>query len=229
MAFPKQNSSSAKEHFIASQLLQIQASHSQSHRRNTIAMPPASAQQNRATTSSSSSASSSASSSRHNSSSSSQNVTLSTSAPQSSVIRALLLPVVVLMSLLSICEGLACYETVNGRATILQNDSWTYCALVPATIHGNEYINGTQFGMGPDTDLLFSYNAAFSMNEDEYRILTVCIYERYDFSRFLPMRPDTAVEFTFRCVCNYDLCNSEPTFSAYLGAIKAESFAAKKK
>lgn len=33
------------------------------------------------------------------------------------------------------------------------------------------------------------------------------------------------VEFAFRCVCNYDLCNSETTFSGYLSAIKMESFA----
>ncbi|KAI1696232.1 hypothetical protein Ddc_20612 [Ditylenchus destructor] len=185
MAFPKPISSSAKKHFLASQLLQIQTSHSQNLRRNTRAMPPAPAQQNRAPASSSSSVSNTASS-RHN-------VTVSTS-----VIRPTLLAVVVIMSVISVSEGLACYETVN-------------------------------FGMGPDTDILFAYNAAFSMSEDDYRILTVCIYERYDFSRLLPMRDNTAVEFSFRCVCNYDLCNSEPNFSAYLGAIKADSFSAKRK
>ncbi|KAF7633344.1 hypothetical protein Mgra_00007226 [Meloidogyne graminicola] len=122
--------------------------------------------------------------------------------------------------------GLACYETVNGKITIVQNDAWRYCALVPATIVGKEMVNGSQFGIGPENDMLGMYNNAFAFSQEEYRILTVCIYERYDFSRFLTMmKPDLAVEFAFRCVCNYDLCNSEPTFSAYLSAIKSESFA----
>ncbi|KAL7069714.1 hypothetical protein ACQ4LE_010763 [Meloidogyne hapla] len=122
--------------------------------------------------------------------------------------------------------GLACYETVNGKITIVQNDAWHYCALVPATIVGKEMVNGSQFGIGAENDMLGMYNNAFALSQEEYRILTVCIYERYDFSRFLTMmKPDMAVEFAFRCVCNYDLCNSEPTFSAYLSAIKSESFA----
>ncbi|KAL3118672.1 hypothetical protein niasHT_006500 [Heterodera trifolii] len=125
----------------------------------------------------------------------------------------------------ALVAGLTCYETVNGKTTIVQNESWTYCALVPSTIVGNELVNGSQFGLGPDNDMMAAYNTAFAMSVDEYRILTVCIYERYDFSRFMTIKPDLAVEFAFRCVCNYDLCNSEPTFSAYLSAIKSESFA----
>jgi hypothetical protein len=145
----------------------------------------------------------------------------------------------------------------------VQNESWNYCALVPATIVGKELVNGSQFGLGPENDMMTMYNTAFSMSQEEYRILTICIYEvsrmaggtlfhcfldwhwpnplfslflcppliasppfqRYDFSRFMTIKPDLAVEFAFRCVCNYDLCNSEPTFSAYLSAIKSESFA----
>uniref|UniRef100_A0A183BN57 Uncharacterized protein n=1 Tax=Globodera pallida TaxID=36090 RepID=A0A183BN57_GLOPA len=131
----------------------------------------------------------------------------------------------VICAQISAVVGLTCYETVLGKTTIVQNDSWTYCALVPATIVSNELVNGSQFGLGPDNDMMAAYNTAFAMSVEEYRILTVCIYERYDFSRFLTIKPDLAVEFAFRCVCNYDLCNSEPTFSAYLSTIKSESFA----
>ncbi len=38
-------------------------------------------------------------------------------------------------------------------------------------------------------------------------------------------RPWLRDEFAFRCVCNYDLCNSETTFSAFLTAVKADSYA----
>jgi len=48
---------------------------------------------------------------------------------------------------------------------------------VPATIHGSELINGSQFGLGPDNDMLGAYNTMFGMNGDDYRVLTVCIYE----------------------------------------------------
>ena len=65
----------------------------------------------------------------------------------------------------------------QGKTTIVQNDSWTYCALVPATIVGNELVNGSQFGLGPENDMMTMYNTAFSMSQEEYRILTVCIYE----------------------------------------------------
>ncbi|KAI1708337.1 hypothetical protein Ddc_14419 [Ditylenchus destructor] len=219
MTFPKETPSSASEHFTGSQL-------SQSQRRKAIPVAPAISHQNLDSTLSSitTPASCSASSSRHTSRSSSQN------AAHSSQFSAMFLPIlVVFVSLLSVCEGLACYETVDGHATVIKNDSWTYCALVPAMMYGNEYREGTQFGLGRDNDYTPAYDAAFSVSAAEYGILTVCQYERYDFSRFLPMRPDIAIEYSFRCVCNYDLCNSEPTFSAFLGGLKAESFAAKRK
>jgi hypothetical protein len=43
--------------------------------------------------------------------------------------------------------------------------------------------------------------------------------------RFMALRPDDSsmVEFMFRCVCNYDLCNSEANFAHYFKAIKSES------
>jgi hypothetical protein len=64
---------------------------------------------------------------------------------------------------------------LQGKTTIIQNESWVYCALSPALGHG--HVNGTQFGLGPENDLLSAYNSAFGMSADEYRILTVCIYE----------------------------------------------------
>ncbi|KAI1697754.1 hypothetical protein DdX_18311 [Ditylenchus destructor] len=219
MTFPEETPISAGGHFIGSQL-------PQSQKRRAIATAPATAQQNLdySLPSISTSASSSASRSRHTSQSSNQYATLS------SQFSAMFLPVlVVLVSLLSVSNGLACYETVDGNTVVIKNDAWTYCALVPAMMHGNEYREGTQFGLGRENDFTPAYDAAFSVSAAEYGILTVCQYERYDFSRFLPMRPDIAIEYSFRCVCNYDLCNSEPTFSAFLGGLKAESFAAKKK
>ncbi|KAI1720013.1 hypothetical protein DdX_05382 [Ditylenchus destructor] len=130
--------------------------------------------------------------------------------------------VIFLLSVFSACEALSCYETVDGRTVIKGN--YTYCALIPSTYYQGELVNGSQFGLGPENDLLHGYKAIFDTGVDEYRILSVCIYERYDFRRYLPVKPTVAVEFTFRCVCIYDLCNSSQTFSAYLSSIKTESF-----
>uniref|UniRef100_A0A915ETR3 Uncharacterized protein n=1 Tax=Ditylenchus dipsaci TaxID=166011 RepID=A0A915ETR3_9BILA len=138
-----------------------------------------------------------------------------------------LLPLVFLTYMVSPTEALTCYETVNGKTTIKQNDTWLYCSLVPATMVRDDKINGTRFGLGPDNDGVEAYKAAFGMNESQYRVLTVCIYERYDFSRFLGLKPDTAVEFAFRCVCNYDLCNSEGTFYPFLKTLNEESYVVK--
>uniref|UniRef100_A0A915DXG2 Uncharacterized protein n=1 Tax=Ditylenchus dipsaci TaxID=166011 RepID=A0A915DXG2_9BILA len=121
-------------------------------------------------------------------------------------------------------EALSCYETVNGITSIKQNDTWIYCSIVPSVEHGEEKLHGIRFGVGPENDGVEAYQTGFSNNDQQYRVLTICIYERYDFSRFLGRQPGLAVEFAFRCVCNYDLCNSEATFYDYLKVLKKESF-----
>uniref|UniRef100_A0A915D3I5 Uncharacterized protein n=1 Tax=Ditylenchus dipsaci TaxID=166011 RepID=A0A915D3I5_9BILA len=135
-----------------------------------------------------------------------------------------LMSLIFLVFMVHTANALSCYETVDGVTSIKQNVTWMYCSLVPSIEHGEEKIHGTRFGVGPENDGLEAYQSAFSNNDQLYRVLTVCIYERYDFSRFMGRKPGTAVEFAFRCVCNYDLCNSEATFHTYLKALKKESF-----
>lgn len=38
------------------------------------------------------------------------------------------------------------------------------------------------------------------------------------------MKSQSAVEFQFRCVCNYDMCNSKAKFAPYLAALRRDSF-----
>lgn len=47
-------------------------------------------------------------------------------------------------------------------------------------------------------------------------------FQKYDFAMLNP-RGGPEAEFMFRCVCNYDLCNSRTTFNAYLSNMKLES------
>ena len=58
-------------------------------------------------------------------------------------------------------------DGIQGKTAVVTNESWTYCALVPATIQGKEVKNGTQFGLGHENDLLSAYNTAFGMSMDE--------------------------------------------------------------
>uniref|UniRef100_A0A915EES0 Uncharacterized protein n=1 Tax=Ditylenchus dipsaci TaxID=166011 RepID=A0A915EES0_9BILA len=125
-------------------------------------------------------------------------------------------PVLLLVTILSSASALTCFETENDKTIIRHNDTWLFCSLVPATLHRHEHTNGTQFGVGPLNDGMEAYKAAFKMNDQQYKVLTVCILERLDFSQAMGFKPNTSVEFVFRCVCNYDLCNSEPTFHPYL-------------
>jgi hypothetical protein len=70
-------------------------------------------------------------------------------------------------------------------ATIVQDDSWAYCVLIPSMGGGANAINGnaSQFGLSTGTDtMLPMYNTVFAMDEEEdddadYRLLALCIFE----------------------------------------------------
>jgi hypothetical protein len=66
---------------------------------------------------------------------------------------------------------------LQGKTTIVHDDSWQYCALVPAIKGDAANGNGSQFGLGPANDMLTVYDTAFGMNQEDYRILTLCIFE----------------------------------------------------
>ncbi|KAI1698907.1 hypothetical protein DdX_17628 [Ditylenchus destructor] len=130
--------------------------------------------------------------------------------------------IIFLLPLFSASEATSCYEThiVSGRTVIKGN--YTYCSLIPSAYHEGQLMSGSQFGLGPENDLVHAYKSIFDTGDDGYQILSICIYERYDFQRSGPIKP-VPVEFSFRCVCNFDLCNTFQTFSAYLGSLRAQS------
>uniref|UniRef100_A0A914DA31 Uncharacterized protein n=1 Tax=Acrobeloides nanus TaxID=290746 RepID=A0A914DA31_9BILA len=58
-----------------------------------------------------------------------------------------------------------------------------------------------------------------------YEVLNFCLLEKYDFGRLWRALKLNAkkldikspkIEYQFRCVCNYDLCNSPDNFSSML-------------
>uniref|UniRef100_A0AC35TKK8 Protein sleepless n=1 Tax=Rhabditophanes sp. KR3021 TaxID=114890 RepID=A0AC35TKK8_9BILA len=139
-------------------------------------------------------------------------------------IKALLIAAALACCLIE-AEALECFETdENGVNVLKRNHTWTYCALVPQSSLGAP--GGRTFGMGPVNDWTEAYDATFSQNDDTYKVLTVCILEKYDFSSLSPKNSALMVqpEFLFRCVCNYDRCNSESTFEGYLNTVKRANY-----
>uniref|UniRef100_A0A0M3HYZ3 Protein quiver n=1 Tax=Ascaris lumbricoides TaxID=6252 RepID=A0A0M3HYZ3_ASCLU len=121
-------------------------------------------------------------------------------------------------------EALICYENDdNGKIYEVTNNTWNYCVLIPSTsVRPN---SGRVFGVGPSADWTDVYDHTFALSDKVYKILTVCVLEKYDFGVLAPKFSGASIppEFMFRCVCNYDRCNSATTFSSYLSALKEDN------
>ncbi|KHN74428.1 hypothetical protein Tcan_15841 [Toxocara canis] len=124
----------------------------------------------------------------------------------------------------STSDALTCYENDDdGKIYEVTNSSWNYCVLIPATsVRPN---SGRVFGVGPSADWTEAYDHTFALSDKVYKILTVCVLEKYDFGVLAPKFSglSSSAEFMFRCVCNYDRCNSATSFSDYLTALKDDN------
>ncbi|VDL62189.1 unnamed protein product [Nippostrongylus brasiliensis] len=122
------------------------------------------------------------------------------------------------LGMLPFSWALICYENdEKGNVKEVSNDQWSYCAFIPES----EHTNGRMFGLGKEVDNLEVYDVAFKQSDDLYKVLTLCVYEKYELDKLSPRfgRP----EFMFRCVCNYNRCNAHKTFQRYLTGIRADN------
>ncbi|KHJ96778.1 hypothetical protein OESDEN_03254 [Oesophagostomum dentatum] len=114
--------------------------------------------------------------------------------------------------------ALTCYEhDSEGNMQEVKNDQWTYCVLIPET----EKSEAKLFGIGPGEETLTGYDHTFQQSDNLYKVLTVCIYEKYELGKISPRFGRS--EFLFRCVCNYDRCNSHQTFQGYLRSVQRDN------
>jgi len=121
-------------------------------------------------------------------------------------------------------KALTCYESDdNGDMVETASEEFTYCVMMPERIDENKYLGGKAFGVGPTSDSTSSYDKVFHLNNKLYQVLSMCIYERYDFAKVSPKFSFRQPEFMLRCFCNYDLCNHEKNFFAYINNLKADS------
>uniref|UniRef100_A0A1I8ANV5 DM10 domain-containing protein n=2 Tax=Steinernema glaseri TaxID=37863 RepID=A0A1I8ANV5_9BILA len=121
---------------------------------------------------------------------------------------------ILLVSLPIMATGLVCYENDDsGNVHTVNGTKYRFCGLIPATTSRP----GRLFALGEENDYFPTYEKTFGVSDPYYRVITVCLLEEFQFGRHYPKMH---TEFIFRCVCNFDLCNAEPTFSEYLNAIK---------
>ncbi|KAK6757844.1 hypothetical protein RB195_015580 [Necator americanus] len=114
--------------------------------------------------------------------------------------------------------ALTCYENDSeGNVRAVTNKEWNYCALIPES----ETSGGKMFGIGPNEESLAGYDNTFQQSDSLYKVLSVCIYEKYELGKLSPSFG--RAEFLFRCVCNYDRCNSHQTFQGYLNGVKKDN------
>ncbi|KAE9417779.1 hypothetical protein Angca_001308, partial [Angiostrongylus cantonensis] len=74
---------------------------------------------------------------------------------------------------------------------------------------------------GDGEEPLTGFETTFRQSDSLYKVLMICIYEKYDLRWLSPNIGDP--EFLFRCVCNYDRCNSHRTFAGYLQNVKRDN------
>ncbi|CAI5452689.1 unnamed protein product [Caenorhabditis angaria] len=122
-----------------------------------------------------------------------------------------------LLGFVSSTVALTCYENhpVTDEIIEVTSDDYTYCSLVPKNDGP-----GRVFGVGPEIDSVQAYDATFKSSVKNYSVLTVCLYEKYDYHF---MRSIKTSEYMFRCVCNFNLCNTPTNFPQFLQKQKQHS------
>jgi hypothetical protein len=119
------------------------------------------------------------------------------------------------------------FDILQGDMKEVTNDDFTYCVLMPERIEGNKYVESQAFGVDPASDSTSMYDKIFNTNSEMYQILSMCVYEKYDFKGLSPRFHFKQPEYMFRCFCNFDRCNSVKNFTGYLDNLRDQSASSK--
>ncbi|GMT05129.1 hypothetical protein PENTCL1PPCAC_27303, partial [Pristionchus entomophagus] len=120
---------------------------------------------------------------------------------------------IVSFALISGGRALTCFENdEEGNIYSRTNEAWKYCMLTPfGSVNGQNAVSG----IAAMNENLRPIDVSFGQNSKLYKVLTVCIYEKYSFNAVNAAFGDEP-EFMFRCYCNTDGCNEASTFSSFL-------------
>uniref|UniRef100_A0A914E5N3 Uncharacterized protein n=1 Tax=Acrobeloides nanus TaxID=290746 RepID=A0A914E5N3_9BILA len=119
--------------------------------------------------------------------------------------------------------GLVCYQNdeTTGEVFEVENDDFAYCRYFPALISSASKPSKKEKsdGLLKDEAVGESFGEFFDQEEPYYK--------KYDFKEmartYLKFKPKSKraikmeTEYQFRCICNYDRCNSKASFEPYFG------------
>uniref|UniRef100_A0A914D4V0 Uncharacterized protein n=1 Tax=Acrobeloides nanus TaxID=290746 RepID=A0A914D4V0_9BILA len=140
----------------------------------------------------------------------------------------------ILFLVAELSHALTCYEDDPERGVIkVSDDNFEYCLLFPRLPFDHKGakrqsgVSGMEYG-SDDTP----FSSILGVTRPNYKVLSLCIYEMYDWPRALHSSPKFGVapkpDFMLRCVCNFDLCNVPTTFEPYLEGLKKHELANEK-
>uniref|UniRef100_A0A914DEX4 Uncharacterized protein n=1 Tax=Acrobeloides nanus TaxID=290746 RepID=A0A914DEX4_9BILA len=124
-------------------------------------------------------------------------------------------------------QALVCYHTdeETGELRTIENEEYAYCVLFPSkkTSYGD---SETVADGVLEAEVDAPFETIFDQNMPGYQVMSFCMYEKYDWpsmweassysSKFQMKAP--AADYLFRCVCNFNLCNSPQSFAPYFGS-----------
>uniref|UniRef100_A0A914CGD4 Uncharacterized protein n=1 Tax=Acrobeloides nanus TaxID=290746 RepID=A0A914CGD4_9BILA len=122
--------------------------------------------------------------------------------------------------------ALRCYRTnkETKETVVVENENYVYCSVFPS-LAGNPHLTKSSSDGLTSEELDKPFEKFFEENDNIYNMLSVCLYEKYDWpSAWNPKfhsanKKAPEVEYTLRCVCNYDLCNGPSSFSTYINEL----------
>uniref|UniRef100_A0A914DEI5 Uncharacterized protein n=1 Tax=Acrobeloides nanus TaxID=290746 RepID=A0A914DEI5_9BILA len=137
------------------------------------------------------------------------------------------------LSLPGCIYALKCYQTDSktGENIVVDDPDFVYCISFPFVQKGQHKMSGnekihqvTADGLSKD-ELDNEYGLFFDDSMPEYSLLSMCLFEKYDWPLLWKMSPKfsgkkPSIEYQFRCLCNTDFCNGASNIDQYLYNLK---------
>uniref|UniRef100_A0A914EAB0 Uncharacterized protein n=1 Tax=Acrobeloides nanus TaxID=290746 RepID=A0A914EAB0_9BILA len=122
--------------------------------------------------------------------------------------------------------ALRCYQTnkETKETVVVENENYVYCSIFPSLV-GNPHLTKSSSDGLISAELDMPFEKFFEENDNTYNMLSVCLYEKYDWPKTWNPKFHSAdkkapeIELILRCVCNYDLCNGPSSFSDYINRL----------
>uniref|UniRef100_A0A914CIZ2 Uncharacterized protein n=1 Tax=Acrobeloides nanus TaxID=290746 RepID=A0A914CIZ2_9BILA len=124
-----------------------------------------------------------------------------------------------------IAFSLKCYQSnrETGEINLIEDDALIYCTVFPSILESNRFTRSASDGLRAE-ELDKPFENFFEENDNIYQLRSVCLFEEYDWPKawnpkFNRGKKVPEIEFSLRCICNTDLCNSPNSFSSHINSL----------